>query len=58
MNNQNQTKVDAQEVISKLLNKLAGMEYSQAILEAQVESLQKENEQLKSAQESKDKDNG
>lgn len=52
MNNQ---KVDAQEVINKLLSKLVGMEYSQAILEAQVESLQKENDQLK---ESKDKENG
>lgn len=48
-------KVDAQEVINKLLSKLAGMEYNQAILEAQVESLQKENDQLK---ESKDKENG
>lgn len=49
MNNQ---KVDAQEVINKLVSKLAGMEYNQAILEAQVESLQKENK------ESKDKENG
>lgn len=51
----NQTKVDAQEVINKLVSKLAGMEYNQAILEAQVESLQKENDQLK---ESKGKENG
>lgn len=58
MNNQNQTKIDAGKVISNLLNKLASAEYNQAVLETQVSELQKENEQLKSAQESKDKDNG
>lgn len=58
MNNQNQTKIDAGKVISNLLNKLTSAEYNQAVLETQVSELQKENEQLKSAQESKDKDNG
>lgn len=58
MNNQNQTKIDAGKVISNLLNKLASAEYNQAVLETQVSELQKENEQLKSAQESKDKENG
>lgn len=43
----NQTKVDAQEVINKLVSKLAGMEYSQAILEAQVEDLKAENKKLR-----------
>lgn len=55
MNNQNQTKIDANKVISNLLNKLASAEYNQAVLETQVESLQKENKELK---ESKDKENG
>lgn len=54
----NQTKIDASKVISNLLNKLASAEYNQAVLETQVSELQKENEQLKSAQESKDKENG
>lgn len=58
MNNQNQTKIDAGKVITNLLNKLASAEYNQAVLETQVSELQKENEQLKSAQESKDKENG
>jgi hypothetical protein len=58
MNNQNQTKIDAGKVISNLLNKLTSAEYNQAILETQVSELQKENEQLKSVQESKDKENG
>lgn len=58
MNNQNQTEIDAGKVISNLLNKLASAEYNQAVLETQVSELQKENEQLKSAQESKDKENG
>lgn len=58
MNNQNQTKIDAGEVINNLLNKLASAEYNQAVLETQVSELQKENEQLKSVQESKDKENG
>lgn len=58
MNNQNQTKIDAGKVISNLLNKLTSAEYNQAVLETQVSELQKENEQLKSAQESKDKENG
>ena len=55
MNNQ---KIDANKVITNLLNKLASAEYNQAVLETQVSELQKENEQLKSAQKSKDKENG
>lgn len=47
MNNQN--KIDANKVISNLLNKLATAEYTQAVLEAQVTDLKKENENLKSA---------
>lgn len=45
----NQTKIDANKVISNLLNKLTTAEYTQAVLETQVTDLQKENENLKSA---------
>lgn len=49
MNNQNQTNLDASKVINKLLNKLAMAEYAQTVLEAQVEDLKAENDNLKSA---------
>ena len=47
MNNQNQTNLDANKVINKLLNKLAMAEYAQTVLEAQVEELTAENKKLK-----------
>lgn len=46
----NQTKVDANKVITNLLNKLAQSEYAQAVLEVQIENLTAENKQLKEAQ--------
>ena len=54
MNNQNQTNLDAKKVISNLLNKLATAEYAQAVLEAQVADLKKENDNLKSAKAEKE----
>lgn len=54
MNNQNQTNLDANEVINNLLNKLATAEYAQAVLEAQVADLKKENDDLKSAKAEKE----
>lgn len=53
MNNQNQTNLDANKVINNLLNKLATAEYAQAVLEAQVADLKKENDDLKSAKSEK-----
>ncbi|WP_181413779.1 hypothetical protein [Lactobacillus helveticus] len=47
MNNQNQTNLDANKVINKLLNKLAMAEYSQTVLETQVEELTEKNKKLK-----------
>ncbi|WP_171030364.1 hypothetical protein [Lactobacillus helveticus] len=47
MNNQNQTNLDANKVINKLLNKLAMAEYSQTVLETQVEELTDKNKKLK-----------
>lgn len=44
-----QTKIDANKVISNLLNKLAAAEYTQAVLETQIADLKKENEALNSA---------
>ncbi|WP_416038315.1 hypothetical protein ACM28P_01185 [Lactobacillus crispatus] len=54
MDNQNQTNLDANKVISNLLNKLATAEYTQAVLEAQVSDLKKENDNLKSAKAEKE----
>lgn len=54
MNNQNQTNLDANKVINNLLNKLATAEYAQAVLEAQVSDLKKENDNLKSAKAEKE----
>lgn len=54
MNNQNQTNLDANKVISKLLNKLAMAEYAQTVLEAQVEDLKAENKKLKEQSNSKE----
>ena len=51
MNNQN---VDANKVISNLLNKLAAAEYAQAVLEAQIADLKNENDDLKSAKAEKE----
>lgn len=50
MNNQNQTSVDAKEIVNKLLNKLAVAEYNQTVLEVQIENLTAKNKQLKEAQ--------
>lgn len=47
MNNQNQ---DGNQIVNKLLNKLAVAEYNQTVLEVQVENLTAENKQLKAAQ--------
>ncbi len=47
MSNQNQTNLDANKVINKLLNKLAMAEYSQTVLETQVEELTDKNKKLK-----------
>lgn len=52
MNNQN---VDANKVISNLLNKLAAAEYAQAVLEAKVNELTAENEKLKKEKENASK---
>lgn len=57
MNNQNQTNLDANKVINNLLNKLATAEYAQAVLEAQVADLKKENDDLKSAKTKKEEGN-
>lgn len=46
--------VDANKVISNLLNKLATAEYAQAVLEAQIADLKKENDDLKSAKAEKE----
>lgn len=54
MNNKNQTNLDANKVINNLLNKLATAEYAQAVLEAQVADLKKENDNLKSAKAEKE----
>lgn len=54
MNNQNQTNLDAKKVINNLLNKLAIAEYAQAVLEAQIADLKKENDDLKSAKAEKE----
>ena len=54
MNNQNQTNLDANKVINNLLNKLARAEYAQAVLEAQIADLKKENDDLKSAKAKKE----
>ncbi|NRN88434.1 hypothetical protein [Lactobacillus helveticus] len=43
----NQTSLDANKVINKLLNKLAMAEYSQTVLETQVEELTEKNKKLK-----------
>lgn len=57
MNNQNQTNLDAKKVINNLLSKLATAEYAQAVLEAQVADLKKENDNLKSAKTKKEEGN-
>lgn len=57
MNNQNQTNLDANKVINNLLNKLVTAEYAQAVLEAQVADLKKENDNLKSAKAEKEEGN-
>lgn len=53
MNNQNN--IDASKIISNLLNKLATAEYTQAVLEAKVETLTAENEKLKKEKENASK---
>ena len=54
MNNQNQTNLDANKVINKLLNKLAMAEYSQTVLETQVEELTDKNKKLKEQSKNKE----
>lgn len=57
MDNQNQTNLDANKVINNLLNKLARAEYAQAVLEAQIADLKKENDNLKLAKTKKEEGN-